>query len=78
MKKKWMIVLLIVIAVAAGGLFDPDALTAGFAAALPGAKAAVCTMMSNVFGYITPIADIAAQCRKAGVPLILHAPPGAG
>ena len=66
------------IAVAAGGLFDPDALTAGFAAALPGAKAAVCTMMSNVFGYITPIADIAAQCRKAGVPLIIDAAQGAG
>lgn len=59
-------------------IFQPNALAAAFAAALPGAKAAVCTMMSNVFGYITPIGDIAELCRKNGVPLIIDAAQGAG
>lgn len=59
-------------------IFQPNALTAAFAAALPGAKAAVCTMMSNVFGYITPIGDIAELCRKNAVPLIIDAAQGAG
>lgn len=59
-------------------LFAPDEMTAAFSAALPGAKLAVCTAMSNVFGYITPIQEIAELCRKNGVPLIIDAAQGAG
>lgn len=66
------------ITVAASPLFRPNEMEAAFAAALPGAKAAVCTMMSNVFGYITPIGDIAELCRKNGVALIIDASQGAG
>lgn len=65
-------------AVAASPLWDSNAMAAAFAAALPGAKAAVCTMMSNVFGFITPIEDIAELCRKNGVPLIIDASQAAG
>lgn len=64
--------------VASSPLFQPNAMEAAFAAALPGAKVAVCTTMSNVFGYITPIGDIAELCRKNGVPLIIDASQGAG
>lgn len=66
------------VTVAASPLFCPAELEAAFAAALPGAKAAVCTVMSNVFGYITPIDGIAELCRKNGVPLIIDAAQGAG
>lgn len=59
-------------------LFVQDAMLEGFAAALPGAKAAVCTAMSNVFGYITPIDEIAGLCRRHGVPLIVDASQMAG
>ena len=39
-------------------LFDDDSLIQGFAKELHGAKAAVCTAMSNVFGYITSMRTI--------------------
>ena len=66
------------VTVASSPLFCPAEMEAAFAAALPGAKAAVCTVMSNVFGYITPIDDIAELCQKNGVPLIIDAAQGAG
>lgn len=66
------------VVVAQTQLFAPDEMEAAFASALPGAKAAVCTMMSNVFGYITPIENIAELCRKYGVPLIIDASQSAG
>lgn len=64
--------------VARSPLFDPDAAVDAFRAALPGAKCAVCTHVSNVFGYILPIEKIAALCRAAGVPLIIDASQSAG
>ena len=65
--------------VAAGRkLFDPDELLRGFRSALPGAALAVCTHVSNVFGYILPIRDVAALCRTEGVPLIIDASQSAG
>ena len=64
--------------VARGRLFDPDAVLEDFRRALPGAKAAVCTHVSNVFGFVLPIAEIAALCRDAGVPLIVDAAQSAG
>ena len=59
-------------------LFDPEAAVSAFRRALPGAKAAVCTMVSNVFGYLLPVREIAALCRRFGVPLTVDASQSAG
>ena len=64
--------------VAASPLFDPDAALEAFRRKLPGAAAAVCTQVSNVFGTILPLERIAAACREQGVPLIVDASQGAG
>ena len=64
--------------VAASPLFEPQAAIEAFSRLLPGAKAAICTQVSNVFGYILPIKEIAALCREHGVPLIVDASQGAG
>ena len=40
--------------------------------------AVICTHVSNVFGYILPIAEVAALCRRRGVPLIVDASQSAG
>ena len=66
------------ITVAGRTLFDPDAALEDFRRLLPGKDAAVCTCVSNVFGYILPIEEIAALCREAGVPLIVDASQAAG
>ena len=59
-------------------LFDREDTLAAFRRAIPGAKVVVCTHVSNVFGYILPIAEIAALCRREGVPLIIDAAQSAG
>ena len=64
--------------IARGRLFDPDAVLEDFRRALPGAKAAVCTHVSNVFGFVLPMEEIASLCRNAGVPLIVDAAQSAG
>ncbi len=66
------------IRVAASPLFDQDAAVEAFRRLLPGAKAAVCCHVSNVFGYILPVERIAALCREQGVPLIVDASQSAG
>ena len=66
------------IKVAASPLFQPLAAVEAFRRLLPGAKAAVCTQVSNVFGYILPVKEIAALCRAQGIPLIVDASQGAG
>ncbi len=43
-----------------------------------GAKCAVFTHVSNVFGYILPIEQIALLCRSYGVPLVVDAAQSAG
>ena len=43
-----------------------------------GVRAAVFTHVSNVFGYILPVEQMAALCRKYGVPFILDAAQSAG
>lgn len=40
--------------------------------------AVICTHVSNVFGYVLPIAEIAAMCRAKHVPLIVDASQSAG
>ena len=59
-------------------LFEPEAAVSAFRRALPGAKAVVCTMVSNVFGYLLPVREIAELCAAAGVPLIVDASQAAG
>lgn len=43
-----------------------------------GADAAVFTHVSNVFGYILPVQELAALCREYGVPFVLDAAQSAG
>ena len=43
-----------------------------------GARAAVFTHCSNVFGYILPVEELSALCRKYGVPFIIDAAQSAG
>ena len=64
--------------VAASPLFNREATVDAFREKIPGAKAVVCTHVSNVFGFVMPIYEIAALCRKAGVPLIVDASQSAG
>ena len=60
-------------------LFDwDDTLTAFEKALRKGADAAVFTHMSNVFGYILPVEEMAGLCRKWGVPFIIDAAQSAG
>ena len=64
--------------VAGHRLFDWDDTLEKFEKALNGADAAVFTHVSNVFGYILPVGEMAALCRKRGVPFILDAAQSAG
>lgn len=67
------------ITVAGRRLFDPaDTLRDWETALKTRPKAAVCTHVSNVFGYVLPLEDIAALCRRYGVPLIVDAAQSAG
>ena len=65
--------------IARGRLFDDGAFLEDWEKALEaGADAAVCTQVSNVFGWALPIREAAELCRERGVPLILDASQGAG
>lgn len=65
--------------VAGRKLFDWEDTLADFQRALnQGAEAAVFTHVSNVFGYILPVEEMAAMCRKRGVPFIIDAAQSAG
>lgn len=65
--------------VARGRLFDRQAVLEDFRRELDrGADLAVCTHVSNVFGFILPIENIAALCREREVPLIIDASQSAG
>ncbi len=59
-------------------LFDPAAFLAEADRLLPWAEVVVCTHVSNVFGYILPIGELAKRCEARGVPLILDASQSAG
>ncbi|MBQ7801839.1 MAG: aminotransferase class V-fold PLP-dependent enzyme [Oscillospiraceae bacterium] len=65
--------------VAGRKLFDWEDTLEEFDRALrQGADAAVFTHVSNVFGYILPVAEMAALCRERGVPFIIDAAQSAG
>lgn len=67
------------IAVAAAPLFDSKAVTNAFDRLIvPGTDAVVCSHVSNVFGFIQPVGEIAAICRSRGVPFIVDASQSAG
>ena len=66
------------IQVAGEKLFDWEDTLSRFESALPGAKAAVFTHVSNVFGYILPVEAMAALCRERGIPFIIDAAQSAG
>ena len=67
------------IIVAGRKLFDPDDTLQSFRSAVDQrTKAVICTHVSNVFGYILPIKQIAEICGERGVPLILDASQSAG
>ncbi len=60
-------------------LFDwEDTLTHWEAALKTRPKAAVFTHVSNVFGYILPVVEMAALCRQYGVPFAMDAAQSAG
>ena len=59
-------------------LFDPDDTLRSFRDTISWAELVVCTHVSNVFGYILPIEEIAALCREKSVPLIIDASQAAG
>jgi selenocysteine lyase/cysteine desulfurase len=65
--------------VAGRRLFDWEDTLAQWEAALKKRpKAAVFTHVSNVFGYILPVQELAQRCRQYGVPFILDAAQSAG
>ena len=67
------------ITVAGRRLFDPDDTLRAFIRGLDrGAKCAVFTHVSNVFGYVLPVEEMARECRRRGVPFILDAAQSAG
>ncbi|MDD5938369.1 MAG: aminotransferase class V-fold PLP-dependent enzyme [Clostridiales bacterium] len=67
------------IKVARAPLFQPQLMTEAFDRLItPEVSCVVCTHVSNVFGYILPVADIAELCRKRNVPMILDASQSAG
>ena len=65
--------------VAGRKLFDPADTLEQFASALKkGMDAAVFTHVSNVFGYILPVEEMAALCRRYHVPFIVDCAQSAG
>ncbi len=59
-------------------LFDWEDTLSDFEKQLDGADAAVFTHVSNVFGYILPVEEMARLCREKGIPFILDAAQSAG
>ena len=65
--------------VASRALFDPAQTVLDFDAAItPDTAAVVVNHVSNVFGFVQPLAGIAAICRSRNVPLIVDAAQSAG
>lgn len=65
--------------VAKAPLFEPEAMVTAFEEQVTGeVSCVVCTHVSNVFGYILPVQEIAGLCRRWGVPFILDASQSAG
>ena len=66
------------IRIAGRKLFDWEDTLSAFEKQLEGADAAVFTHVSNVFGYILPVAEMARLCRDRSIPFIIDAAQSAG
>ena len=67
------------VTVAGSPLFQPEAAVQAFGRFIrPGVDAVICNHVSNVFGFIQPVSEIAALCRTRGIPLIVDASQSAG
>ena len=67
------------VTVAGRKLFDPEDTLSRFEDALKqGQDAAVFTHVSNVFGYVLPVEQMAALCKQYGVPFVVDAAQSAG
>ena len=67
------------VTVAGRNLFDWEDMLWNFELALKqGQDAAVFTHVSNVFGYVLPVEEMAALCRHYGVPFVVDAAQSAG
>lgn len=65
--------------VARGPLFDQEAILASFQNLVTEeVSCVICNHVSNVFGFVLPVQDIAKLCRDRGVPFILDASQSAG
>lgn len=61
-------------------LFDPEGTLKGFADILSehDIDVVICNHVSNVFGYILPVEEIARMCLRKGIPFVLDASQSAG
>lgn len=67
------------IQIARSALFEPMQALESFRREInEGVDVVICNHVSNVFGYIQPIEEIALLCREKGVPLIIDASQSAG
>ncbi len=67
------------IKVARSPLFDREGILAAFDREITGeVSCVICTHVSNVFGFILPVKEIAGMCRERNVPFILDASQSAG
>lgn len=67
------------VTVAEAPLFQADAVAEAFRRCISDDTCAViCNHVSNVFGFVQPLEEIAAVCRERGVPLIVDASQSAG
>lgn len=65
--------------VARGRLFDPGAVLEEFQRLVTEeTKCVICTQVSNVFGFVLPVDQIAMLCKRWGVPLVVDASQSAG
>ena len=69
----------VTVRVAESPLFDRKGAVEAFRSAItPEVSAVVCCHVSNVFGFILPVEEIAGLCRERNVPLIVDASQSAG
>ena len=66
------------VSVAACPLFDRDAALESFRSRLDGKELVICTHVSNAFGFILPLYEIAGLCRERGIPFIADVSQSAG
>lgn len=66
------------ITVAAGRLFDSKSVLEEFENKIINSDLVICNHVSNVFGFVQPIYEIADMCTSRGVPLIIDASQSAG